>query len=173
MSEKVFDVVGVFNDETRCSFSDKKQAENFIRKYLNTGMYVVRERKRESVYSSVADWELAKKREIEELESQIASLKIELPFKINCQSIAKSHYLSLKSAKEMKVVKIDNENVSITLPNGYNFISSYKNFHFIRKEVAELEMVKTTLEYEISKIKNFLGQKKSNSVANESEDEME
>lgn len=169
MREKFFDVVCILTNEIYCSFRDKNQAENFINKYLNDRVYQVKEREIGRVYSSVNEYEFSKKREIEELESQIASLKIELPFKINPQSIAKSHYLSFKSAKEMKVVKIDNENVSITLPNGYTFITSNENFQFIREKVAELTEVKAILDYKISEIKKFLAQKNSNSVAKESE----
>lgn len=172
--EKVYEVVSIYDTLTSlCTFTNENAAKGFIEKYLAGNKdYFVQPREKEKVYTSLADMELSKEKEVAGMEFQIASLKIELPFYIESQSIAKSHFISFKSAKEMKVVKIDNENVSITLPNGYNFITSYENFQFIRRKVAELEVVKTTLEKKISKIKKMLAQNKYTSVGNENEDEM-
>ena len=182
----VYDVVLMYGEnilvkDTGISFTDENEAEKFIETYFGKNgqkeHYVVKPRREKIVYSSVADMELAKKREIEELESQLASLKIEMPFEIEIKKVndivLKTKVLMLEKAEAMGATDVGNGNVFVALPNDYNFTTTFENAMFIREKVTEMQMKRALLNNKIREIKEFLGQKKSNSVANESEDQME
>lgn len=178
----VYDVVQIYDGKTEAvtnfSFSNEGAAREYIKKYLGGSIhYEVKPREEKIVYSSVAGMELAKKREIEELESQLASLKIEMPFEIEIKkgndTVLKTEVLMFEKARTMRAADAGNGYVFVVLLNDYNFTTTFENAMFIREKVTEMQMKRALLKNKIREIKEFLGQKKSNSVANESEDEME
>lgn len=177
----IYDIVvmngSLFKDDTGISFESKIEAQKYIDKYktrILPGEYVIKPRERREMYSSLADFELSKKRELEELELQFASLgnEIELPFEIEIKKgeeiVKKTNVLSFEDAELMSHVSDGNGNIIVSLQNGSTFITSLKNYLFIDEQL----MKRSHLEHEIKMIKYLLIQKKTE-LENESEDEME
>lgn len=174
MKEKVYEVVSIYDTMSPLyTFKSENAAKEFIKKYLGDSIkYIVQPRERQEAYSSVVDLEMSKKREIEELESQIASLKIEMPFEIKIKKgkdiVLQTKVLMFETASAMGVADAGNGNVFVALPDDYNFTTTFENAMFIRDKVTEMRMDKAILKHKIKEIKEFLGQKKNVSSEDES-----